>query len=342
MRIWIDLANSPHILFFKPIISELERQGNIVYVTHRDFAQTTKLCGIYGIDSKCIGSHAGQGIAKKVFNILNRAIKLFAYAKGKRIDLAVSHNSYAHCIASEMIRTRYITLMDYEYQPANHINFRLADRILVPFTFDVEEIKKYGATNRKVIKYPGLKEEVYLWGFIRDGRFWQSEFPDLDSNKIMCTIRPPATMAAYHDFENPIFYDLIKYLLKMTNIQTVMFPRTPAQREKLKNVFPKLYMPQQSVNGAQLIANSDLIISAGGTMNREASVLNTPAYSVYAGEIGSVDKYLIKENKITLINCKDDFQKILFQKKTQGDIKVKRKVFDFIIEQILRDANIHR
>lgn len=341
MNIWIDLANSPHVLFFKPVIHELEAMGHDVFVTHRDFAQTSRLCHVFNIQSECIGKHGGQGVWRKICNITNRALQLRKIAKGQEFHLAVSHNSYAHAIAAKSLKIPYITIMDYEYQPANHINFRLADKILVPFTFKLADIKKYGATARKLVKYPGLKEEVYLWQFQPRQNFWHFEFPELDPSKVMCTIRPPATMAAYHDFENPLFYELLAYLVTQKDLQLVVFPRTPEQNEQLRNFSSELYLAAKSVDGAQLIANSDIIISAGGTMNREASVLNTPAYSVYAGKIGSVDRYLIKEDKITLINCKDDFQKILFQKKTRGDIKVKRKVFDFIIEQILRNSNIH-
>ena len=334
MNIWIDLANSPHVLFFKPIIQELEKKGHIVFVTHRDFAQTSRLCQIYEIDSECIGKHGGQGVWKKVGNIIHRALQLRKCSKGKKIDLAVSHNSYAHAIAAKFLRIPYITIMDYEYQPANHINFRLADKILVPFTFNLEDIKKYGATARKLVKYQGLKEDVYLWQFQPRQNFWHFEFPELDPSKVMCTIRPPATMAAYHNFENPVFYELLTYLLEQPNLQLVAFPRTTDQRLQLKNDFPDLFLAAKSVHGAQLIANSDIIISAGGTMNREAAVLGTPAYTIYAGNMGSVDNYLIKHQQICLINNKSDFHRIVLKKKGNRKIKIERKVFDFLINEL--------
>ncbi|PQP33853.1 hypothetical protein C6A37_10790, partial [Desulfobacteraceae bacterium SEEP-SAG9] len=128
--------------------------------------------------------------------------------------------------------------------------------------------------------YPGFKEEVYLWQFERNRNFWLNEFPELDSKKVMCTVRPPATMAAYHNFENPVFYKLMQFLEKQQNLLVVFFPRTEGQRTEFQTRFPSFIYPKKPVDGAQLIANSDLIISAGGTMNREAAVLGTPAYTV--------------------------------------------------------------
>ena len=335
MNIWIDLSNSPHVLFFKPVINELERLGHNILITHRDFAQTSRLCGIYNISSEMIGEHGGQGIFPKIRNILGRAWQLRVFAREKKIDLAVSHNSYAHCIAAKTLKIPYITIMDYEYQPANHINFRLANKILVPFTFSFKDIRKYGATRKRLVKYPGLKEEIYLWEFKQDREFWKNEFPDLDFEKVMCTVRPPATMAAYHNFENPIFNDLLIFLLSRNDVQVVLFPRTQEQREKLKKGFPELYMPDKSVNGAQLIANSDMIISAGGTMNREAAVLGTPVYTVYAGKMGSVDKYLVKEQKIQILQKKSDFENLVFKKKAQKQISISKAIFNFVINKIL-------
>ena len=341
MNIWIDLANSPHVLFFKPIIHELEANGHSVFVTHRDFAQTSRLCQIYDIESECVGKHGGQGVWRKICNITNRALQLRKIAKDQKFHLAVSHNSYAHAIAAKSLGMPYITIMDYEYQPANHINFRLADKILVPFTFKLADIRKYGASSKQLIKYPGLKEEVYLWQFQPRQNFWYSEFPELDSSKVMCTIRPPATMAAYHDFENPLFYELLAYLVKQKDLQIVVFPRTPEQREELRRAFSELYLAEKSVDGAQLIANSDIIISAGGTMNREAAILGTPAYTIYAGKMGSVDKFLVKEEKVVLINSKDNFEKISLKKKNSRRSKINKKVFDFILTEFFRDVKIN-
>lgn len=337
MNIWIDLSNSPHVLFFKPIICELVSKGNKLFVTHRDFAQTKNLCEIFDLNSEEIGNHGGQGTVHKIRNILKRAHLLRKFAYGKKIDIAISHNSYSHCIAAKSLGLRYLTIMDYEYQPANHINFRLANEVLVPFTFELRDVRRYGATSRKMVKYPGLKEEVYLSQFSYCKDFWKRNLSIVNTENIVCAVRPPATMAAYHNFENPLFYKLIKYLGKQKNTTIVLFPRTKEQKSKLEKKFPDFIYPDKAVDGAQLIANSDLVISAGGTMNREAAVLGTPAYTVYAGKMGSVDKYLIKEGKIKHVDKTSDFPKIKLSKKNNKVKNVSRNVFEFIVDRITRN-----
>ena len=334
MNIWIDLSNSPHVLFFAPIVRELERRGHDLLLTNRDFAQTSKLCKIFGLNAQCIGKHGGQGVWKKIKNISGRAYELRNFAKNRKFDLALSHNSYAHCLAAKSLGIRYITIMDYEHQPANHINFRLADKILTPFTFRLSEIKKYGATPNKLIKFPGLKEDVYLWTFQRNPDFWRQEYPELDASKVMCTIRPPATMAAYHNFKNPFFDQIVEHLLGIPEAQPIFFPRTHEQGNEYHRKFPNLFISKKSVDGAQLIANSDLVISAGGTMNREAAVLGTPAYTVFSGKMGSVDRHLMQEGNIRFLNRADDFKSLKIQKKRFSGKPVDRTVFDTVVNII--------
>ena len=292
-------------------------------------------------DLKKSGNTVDKACRKRQKNILARAAELRKYAKGRNISLAVSHNSYAHALAAKSLGIRYVTIMDYEYQPANHINFRLANKILVRNTIQLNDISRYGAKKGKLIKYPGIKEEVYLWQFEIDKNFWPNEFPQLNCEKVMCTVRPPATMAAYHDFENPIFNDLLNFILTQENVQIVFFPRTDLQRQEYAKIFPDLFIANKSVEGAQLIANSDLVISAGGTMNREAAVLGTQAYTIYAGKMGSVDRYLLKNGKIKTIGRKEDFQKIQFEKKAKNPTIINRKVFDFIIQELV-NYNLNR
>jgi predicted glycosyltransferase len=240
MRIWIDFSNSPHVLFFAPLVQELEKREHRLFLTHREFAQTSRLLEIKNIKSTVIGKHGGKGALKKILNIAERSLALRKYAINKRIDLAISHNSYAHCLAAKSLFINYLTIMDYEYQPANHINFRLADTVLTPFTFRLKDITKYGVKAATLVKYPGLKEEVYLWDLNIKKKFWETEYPQLDPSKVMCTIRPPATMAAYHNFKNPIFDELLNRLLSNPNVQIVFFARTKNQEFEYRKKISKL------------------------------------------------------------------------------------------------------
>src|SRR5438477_7910616 len=171
MRIWIDLANSPHVPFFRALIPEFTARGNQVEITARDFAQTVELAAKAGMTPHVIGGYGGGSITGKAGNLVGRAVALRKWARDRGFDLAVSHNSYAHVAAAASLGIKSITLMDYEHQPANHLAFRLASRVIVPRAFPAAELRKYGASMRKVKRYDGTKEDVYLADFERDPAF---------------------------------------------------------------------------------------------------------------------------------------------------------------------------
>ncbi|MBC7912454.1 MAG: DUF354 domain-containing protein, partial [Pyrinomonadaceae bacterium] len=211
MLIWIDLANSPHVPFFRALIPEFERRGHKVAVTARKFAQTIELASDAGIAHTVIGSHGGGRLAGKAGNLIGRAASLARWARGRKIDLAVSHNSYAQTAAARALSIRSVTLMDYEHQPANHLAFRLASRVVVPRAFPDEALRRYGARAKKVRRYDGTKEDVYLADFAPDPEFAESlrEF-GVEEADVLVIVRPPAREALYHRFENELFDELIE------------------------------------------------------------------------------------------------------------------------------------
>ena len=165
MRIWIDLANSPHVPFFRSLTNEFIRHDHEVVVTARDFAETVKLAEAAGFVAEVIGGHGGGKLSGKAGNLVQRALGLARWARGRNLDLAVSHNSYSQILAARALSLRTVTLMDYEHQPANHLAFRMASRIIVPDAFPEVALARFGASPAKVKRYAGLKEDVYLVGF---------------------------------------------------------------------------------------------------------------------------------------------------------------------------------
>jgi len=346
LRIWIDLANSPHVLFFAPIVGDLRAAGHTVELTARDFAQTLQLAQLFGLELRTVGVHGGGNPLRKIANIAGRALALRRFARPRRFDLAVSHNSYAQCLAARSLGIPTVTLMDYEYQPANHLSFRLAHRVMVPSTFPDGALRHYGASARRTFRYPGLKEEVYLQDYSPD-----PAFPDrvkasaaragqtLAPQHVLVTLRPPATMAAYHQFENPLFVDLLAYLGRFEQARLLVFPRTPAQAGEIRPHLPaNALIPDETFDGRHLIYFSDLVVSAGGTMNREAAVLGTPVYSIFAGKIGSVDRHLVETGRMALIRSRDDFAAIRVEKKAGPPPRFDFRLRSLLIEKALEVA----
>jgi predicted glycosyltransferase len=318
MRIWIDLANSPHVPFFHALIPEFTARGHSVEITARDFAQTVELAAKARMMAHVIGGHGGSSIVGKAINLLGRASGLRKWARGRGIDLAVSHNSYAQIAAAAALNIKSVTLMDYEHQPANHFAFRTASRVIVPTAFPENELHKYGASTRKVRRYQGTKEDVYLADFTPDPAFGETlRKLNIASDDVLVVARPPAREALYHRFENELFDQVIAHLDSQPAIRIVMLPRSPAQREDYgTRALANLIIPRDALDGANLIAAADLVVSAGGTMNREAAALGVPAVSVYAGKWAAIDEELVREGRLERITAREEIEKLSVRKKS--------------------------
>lgn len=338
MRIWIDLANSPHVPFFRSLADEFIRRKHEVVVTARDFAETVKLAEAAGFEIEVIGGHGGGRLAGKAGNLVQRALALGRWARGRNLDLAVSHNSYSQILAARALSLPSVTLMDYEHQPANHLAFRMASRIIVPDAFPEAALSRFGASASKVKRYAGLKEDVYLADFQCD-----PEFPKLlgklgiDQSNVLVTVRPPASEALYHRFENELFDELLEWLLAAPNVKVVLLPRNDLQRESYKaRAVLNLIIPDVPLDGGNLIAHSDLVVSAGGTMNREASALGIPAASIYLGEWAAIDEQLLKQGRLRRITTREAIRGLLVQKKgsanARREVHVSTEVADLILE----------
>src|SRR5918912_902687 len=153
MRIWVDFSNSPHVPFFRALVEEFVARGHEVETTARDFAQTVELAHAAGFEPAVIGVHGGGRLAGKGLRLFQRAWGLARWARPRRFDLAVSHNSHEHALAARAVGVPSVTLMDYEHHPANHFSFRLASRVVVPSYFPDASLRKFGARASKVRRY---------------------------------------------------------------------------------------------------------------------------------------------------------------------------------------------
>lgn len=307
MRIWIDITNSPHVLFFEPLVAELTASGHEVQVTAREYAQTLGLLEAKGIEHHLIGRHRGKSRLRKAWGLVSRSIALVAFGAGRRFDVAFSHNSNDLAVAAWLLRLPHLVVHDYEHANLSYaVNARLATRILVPDAIPTESIVAHGARPDKIGHFPGLKEHVYLSpesACVEDSRKLLGVAPDA----VLAVIRPPATMSAYHPKENDLFSRVIDRLGSDERVRMCVLPRTPEQRAELTPTLPEnAVVPEGVLDGPSLISAADLVVSAGGTMNREAVALGTPAYTVFAGEIGAVDVDLVARGALVKVDSVDD------------------------------------
>jgi uncharacterized protein len=260
-------------------------------VTARDFAQTLELCARFGIDHTAIGRHRGGRLASKAVGLASRSLALARWARRRRFDVAMGHGSNDVTVAAALLRVPSATAFDYEWATVQHqVNCRLARSVVVPDAIPAERLERYGARG-KIHAYPGLKEEYYLADFEPD--------PDvlgelgLDRERPLAVVRPPPDVSLYHRFENPLFGRVLDRLAA-SEAQTVVLPRTPAQRAELG----AFIVPEHAIDAQSLVAYADLMISAGGTMNREAVALGTPVFTTFEGRLGAVDEALLQEGRM--------------------------------------------
>jgi uncharacterized protein len=318
MRIWVDLTNSPHVLVMRPVIETLRAAGHDVEVTARDFAQTLELCERFGIAHTAIGRHRGGRIGAKALGLAARSIALTRWARGRRFDRAMGHGSNDVMVAAEILRIPSATTFDYEWATVQHnVNCRLAADVVVPDAIPPERLYRYGARG-KIRPYPGLKEEYYLADFEPD-RAILDEL-GLDPAKPIAVIRTPPEVSLYHRFENDLFAQVLD---RLGGEQTVVLPRTPQQRVELSQT-GRLIVPEHAIDAQSLIAFADVVVSAGGTMNREAVALGTPVYTVFEGRLGAVDERLIEQGRLRRLTSPAELQIVKRTAAGTGQDRVRR------------------
>jgi len=312
-RVWIDLTNSPHVLFFRPIIRRLNESGIPVTVTARDHAQTLGLLELFGIPHTVIGRHGGGAVAGKVLGLARRSNALLWFGRGKGFTIAVSHGSNDLAIAAKVLRIHSTVIHDFEGAAGMHrINFRLADKVMVPEVIPFEKLAALGLDRTRYRPYAGIKEQVTLADFTPDS----SVVPELglDPDRPIAVLRPPATMSLYHrGLENTLFNDVVAYLQE-TDAQIVLLPRTQEQGREFAGA-PGVLIPAKPVDGPSLVYAADLVVSAGGTMNREAALLGVPTWTTYAGELGGVDRMLIEQGRMKILTAPDE---LIVEKRPPG------------------------
>jgi uncharacterized protein len=298
MRIWIDMTASAHPLVFRPIIKRLREQGHEVEVTARDYAQTLELLDMLGIEHTSFGRHGGESRTGKVTALFSRARQMRKFAKGKHFDLAACHGSNDLPIAARRLGIPAVDMFDYEFATYQHnVGCRLARRVMTPDSIPPERLRRYGVGDEKLAQYPGLKEEYYLADFEPNAAVLEQL--EIDTDKVLVVLRPPPDVSLYHRKSNPLFPQVVRYLGTHEGVQAVVLPRTTAQKEYVRSLeLPSLVIPDGAVDAQSLIAFADLVVSAGGTMNREAVALGTPVYTTYGGRLGGVDEALIREGRL--------------------------------------------
>lgn len=315
-KVWIDLENSPHVPFFYPIIEKLKSRSIKVVLTAKDCYQVCGLLNMYGMSSHIAGSHYGKNKILKIAGTFMRSASLLRFAAQQNPDLALSHGSRSQLITASILRIPAIWIADYEY--SQKIPFIRPKEFIIPEVMNADKCWMHDST---VKSYPGIKEDVYVPFFKPDSRILRELC--IDHSHVIVTIRPPASEAHYHNPESDeLFVRVIQHLSGKPQVQMIILPRTDSNAKWIQHEWSelidrrKIIIPPKVVNGLNLIWYSDLVISGGGTMNREAAALHVPVYSIFKGKIGAVDRYLSENGRLILIESVEEISsKIALQKR---------------------------
>ncbi|MBN1308723.1 MAG: DUF354 domain-containing protein [Chitinispirillaceae bacterium] len=315
IKIWIDLDNSPHVPFFKPIIGELEKRNHEIIITVREAFQVVRLAELHGMRFKKCGVHYGKNMFMKLAGLLIRTAQLAPYIMKMRPRFSISHGSRSLIILSKILGIPSLTIDDYEYS-----TIIKSDWLLIP---EVIPKSKFTIDASRVFTYPGIKEDVYVPLFRPDDSI-RNEF-GFSENAVVVTIRPPATEAHYHNPESEeLLKEVVCHVGNHDSARIIMVARSGVQKKAIGAMFEKyiasgiMIMPDKVFEGLNLIWYSDLIVSGGGTMNREAAALRVPVYSIFRGRIGAVDRYLESRNLLHLIHSKEEVKKIRVEKRSRS------------------------
>jgi predicted glycosyltransferase len=298
LRVWIDMTASAHPLVFRPLVALLEARGDEVEITSREYAQTLQLIEQHGMQATVIGHHGGRSRLGKARQLTSRLHALKDWGGSRDFDVALAHGSHELTITARRLGIPSSTTFDYEYAWLQHeLGCRAATKVVVPASIPPDRLARYGAKPPKLLSYPGLKEEYYLSDFEPDPTVldaWR-----LDPARTLVVLRPPPDVSLYHRHSNPLFPQTLQHLGRLDTVHAIVIPRTVEQRDYVRSLeLPSVIVPEQAVDAQSLIAYADLVVSAGGTMNREAAALGVPVYTTYGGRLGGVDEELIRQGRL--------------------------------------------
>ena len=325
MRIWVDLTNTAHVLVLRPLVELLEADGHEVEITARPLSHTLELLDDWGHEYTALGAYGGVSRVGKARAAAGRVGEMLRFGRRPGFGAALAHGSTDLPMACRVLRVPNSTMFDYEWAALQHnVNCRLANRVLVPDAIPAERLRRYGARPPKLVRYPGLKEEYYMADFEPDPAVLDQLGVERDLP--LAVIRTAPSYALYlGGSETPLLPRVLEHVVKNEGAQAVVLARTAEQREGIRNLgLERVIVPERAVDGRSLVAYADVLVSAGGTMNREAAVLGTPVWSIFEGRLGAVDKMLAREGRLKFL-------------KDPAEMKVERKPPGRVEQRVRRD-----
>lgn len=292
MKIWFDISNSPQVMLFKDMLDDLQKQGHDILVTSRPLANTIDLLESHNIPHTIIGQHYGKNAIMKIIGYPIRVFLLWKFLRSKKINLSVSQSSFHAPLVARLLNICSIYTNDNEHAIGNIPAFIFASTILLPEDFKISSVFLNKIFSQKVIKYPGVKEGIYLSR--KQLNHSISQF-HLQSIKPKIYIRPEPSTAQYYNGKENFLDDII--INAKSNFDITILPRNENQRSHYTaKRFIGVRIPKTILSFDEIVQDCSLFIGAGGSMTREMALMGIPTISVYQDKLLSVDLKLIERN----------------------------------------------
>jgi predicted glycosyltransferase len=335
VRVWIDITDASHVVFFAPIVRRFEDAGHVVTVTARRFAGADLVLRRYGLGGVLATGHRGGSLGTRAVGLVNRTAQLLGSASSGTFDVAAGSHATDFALTAWTLGIPQMTFLDDErLRRSNAVNVRLVDEVAVPEAVSLETLIAAGASAGKLFRYPGFREEYYLYDFQADPHVL--ERLGVDRRHVIGVVRPSGGGAARDASPagEASLAALIRELASKRNVTIVVVARDEEQRQRLLGLGSRgLVVPDGPLpDVVSLIAAADFVVGAGGAMTREAAALGTPAYTVSRLPVAAVDAALLADGRLTFVA---EAEHVLLKKKSRHATPVAPRDPGLFVDRLL-------
>lgn len=287
MIIWFDTVTAKEPLLFNALALELEKEGHETLFTCRDYDYIVSLFDLLQRDVNVFGKHGGSSLYGKLMAGNKRIGLLANYINNldAKPDYHISFSSPESTRVAFGLGIPTITINDSPHAKAvGKLTVPLSKYLVYSSSIPKENWLVLGALEEQLQPYDGIDEVAWLLNFEPNPEVLSQLSLTVEDHFIVA--RPEESSASYMlelGIGGLTYLDLIlEEIFKVYEGKVVMFPRYETQKEALVKKFgDKLIIPPKAVDTLSLYYYSDLCITGGATMAREAAAIGTPSISYY-------------------------------------------------------------
>ena len=290
MKVWIDVTSLPHVQFFRALIKRLEKAGNDVLVTSREFGIMNDIMEKNGIEYTSIGSHGGIGKKSKLVRSSERILELTELVTKEQPDLGMSKHSVECARVCFGLSIPSVMVIDHETaDAAMRLMVPLTDHVVAPLATPAEILKKFGSRN--LHQFYGVCEPAHFYDFTPKDDVL-SVLGLSKGDKILLARSEPM-LSSHNGYESKLLAVLNDIRESYPDVKMVFIPRGKEDMGRFKEL--DLVVPEESIDTLSLYSYASLMIGAGSCMNREACIGGCPTISICPDRLPAVDKFMISK-----------------------------------------------